>query len=55
MSGLYVSQDEGENWQPAYQSLALPQPPATLAVAVPPNYDQQPASSPGAAAVCCAP
>jgi photosystem II stability/assembly factor-like uncharacterized protein len=42
MSGLYVSEDEGEHWRLAYESLSLPEPLATLAVAAVPNDGQPP-------------
>jgi photosystem II stability/assembly factor-like uncharacterized protein len=39
-SGLYVSKDDGDDWQDAYQSLGLDQALPTMAVAVSPDYKE---------------
>jgi len=41
-SGLYRSDDGGQNWQTAYQSLELSEPLPTLTVALPPDFEHDP-------------
>jgi len=42
MSGLYRSDDEGATWRLLYESLQLNEPLSTMAVAISPDFEQQP-------------